>query len=217
MTVGQVTARETDTMSANKIHWLGHASIRIDGDKTIYIDPWKLKADVPPADIILITHSHSDHCSKNDVDRVRRDSTAVLAPPDCAVSLPPGFYPVAPGMERMIEGVVIRTVPAYNIGKSFHPRANDWVGYIIEMGGEKIYYTGDTDHIPEMDDIKADILILPVGGTYTMTADEAARAAKVINPRLAIPIHFGSEVGSRVDEEEFNKLAGVPVEILPEE
>jgi L-ascorbate metabolism protein UlaG (beta-lactamase superfamily) len=217
MTVGPVTARENNTMSTNKIHWLGHASIRIDGDKTIYIDPWNLKKDGPPADIILITHSHYDHCSKSDVDRINRESTVVLAPPDCIESLPFGFFPVAPGMEKIIEGIVIRTVPAYNIGKSFHPRANDWVGYVIEMGGEKIYYTGDTDHIPEMDDITADILIMPVGGTYTMTADEAARAAKVINPRLAIPIHFGSVVGSRVDAEEFNRLAGVPVEILPEE
>jgi len=217
MTVGQVTAREISAMKTSKIHWLGHASIRIDGDKTIYIDPWKLKEDGPLADIILITHSHYDHCSKNDVDRIRRDSTVVLAPPDCVESLPPGFFPVVPGMKKTIEGVVIRAVPAYNIGKSFHPRANDWVGYIIEMGEEKIYYTGDTDHIPEMDDIKADILIVPVGGTYTMTADEAARSARVINPRLAIPIHFGSVVGSRIDAEEFKRLAGVPVEILAEE
>lgn len=204
-------------MSTNKIHWLGHASIRIEGDKTIYIDPWKLKTDKPPADIILITHSHYDHCSKNDVDRIRKEETVILATPDCRDALPPGFHPVAPGMEETVDDIAIRTVPAYNIGKSFHPRANDWVGYIIEMGGEQIYVTGDTDHIPEMDDITADILIMPVGGTYTMTADEAARAAKLINPRLAIPIHFGSIVGSRIDAEEFKKLAGVPVEILPEE
>ncbi|HDL64458.1 MAG TPA: MBL fold metallo-hydrolase [Proteobacteria bacterium] len=191
--------------------------MRIEGDKTIYIDPWKLKTDKPPADIILITHSHYDHCSKNDVDRIRKEETVILATPDCRDALPPGFHPVAPGMEETVDDIAIRTVPAYNIGKSFHPRANDWVGYIIEMGGEQIYVTGDTDHIPEMDDITADILIMPVGGTYTMTADEAARAAKLINPRLAIPIHFGSIVGSRIDAEEFKKLAGVPVEILPEE
>lgn len=204
-------------MSTNKIHWLGHASIRIDGVKTIYIDPWKLKRDEPPADIILITHSHHDHCSKNDVDMIRREGTVILAPPDCRDALPPGFHPVAPGMEEAVDGIIIKAVPAYNIGKSFHPRANDWVGYIIEMGGERIYFAGDTDLIPEMEDITADVLIVPVGGTYTMTSDEAAEASRVINPRLAIPIHFGSIVGSRIDAEEFKKLAGVPVEILQEE
>ncbi len=204
-------------MSANKIHWLGHASIRIEGEKIIYIDPWHLTTDQPKADIILITHSHNDHCSKIDVALIARENTVILAPPDCGKALPPGFRPIGPGREITLGNVVIRTVPAYNIGKSFHPRENAWVGYIIEMGGERIYFTGDTDYIPEMDDIVVDILIIPVGGTYTMTSGEAARAANRMKPRLAIPVHFGSEVGTRLDADTFQRLAEVPVEILPEE
>ncbi|MDP8215437.1 MAG: MBL fold metallo-hydrolase [Candidatus Euphemobacter frigidus] len=204
-------------MSTNKIHWLGHASIRIEGEKVIYIDPWKLQDNHPKADIILITHSHYDHCSRDDVAKIIQDGTVIFAPPDCRDALPPDFQVVAPGEEKIVDGLVIRTVPAYNIGKHFHPRANEWVGYIIEMGGERIYFVGDSDYIPEMDDISADILIIPVGGTYTMTADEAAQAANQIKPRLAIPIHFGSVVGSRIDADKFKELSQVPVEILPEE
>lgn len=204
-------------MSTNKIHWLGHASIRIEGEKIIYIDPWELKTNQPKADIILITHGHHDHCSKKDVEKIVRDGTVIFATPDCRNNLPFDFHPVSPGEEETVDGITIRTVPAYNIGKHFHPRANDWVGYIIEMGGERIYFTGDTDYIPEMDDMTADILIIPVGGTYTMTADEAAGVANRINPRLAIPIHFGAVVGSRLDADAFAELAQVPVEILPEE
>ena len=204
-------------MSSNKIHWLGHASIRIDGEKIIYIDPWELKTDRPKADIILITHGHYDHCSKQDVEKIVRDGTAIFATPDCGNNLPFNFHSISPGEEERVDGIIIRAVPAYNIGKHFHPRTNDWVGYIIEMGGERIYFTGDTDYIPEMDDITADILIIPVGGTYTMTADEAAGVANRIKPQLAIPIHFGAVVGSRLDADAFAELAQVPVEILPEE
>ncbi|MFH1038568.1 MAG: MBL fold metallo-hydrolase [PVC group bacterium] len=204
-------------MTANKIRWLGHASIRIEGEKVIYIDPWRLRADRPKSDIILITHSHHDHCSKKDVAMIARDDTLILAPPDCADALPSGFRPVLPDQTITAGTVVIRTVPAYNIGKSFHPRANAWVGYFIEMGGESIYFTGDTDYIPEMDTIAPDILIVPVGGTYTMTSGEAARVANRMKPRLAIPVHFGSAVGTRLDADVFKKLAEVPVEILPED
>ncbi len=204
-------------MNTNKIHWLGHASIRIEGEKIVYIDPWELKTNQPKADIILITHGHYDHCSKKDVEKIVRDGTVIFATPDCRNNLPFDFHSVSPGEEETVDGIIIRTVPAYNIGKHFHPRANDWVGYIIEMGGERIYFTGDTDYIPEMDDITADILIIPVGGTYTMTADEAAEVANRIKPRLAIPIHFGAVVGPRLDAYAFTELAQVMVEILPEE
>lgn len=204
-------------MSENKIHWLGHASIKIEGEKTIYIDPWKIHGEPVPADIILITHSHYDHCSKNDIEMIRRKDTVIIAPPDCRDALPPGFIKCEPGMEKEINGVLIKAVPAYNIDKNFHPRRNNWVGYLIEMGGDKIYVAGDTDYIPEMADINADIAIVPVGGTYTMTSEEAARAVQLIAPRLAIPIHYGSIVGSASDAEKFKKLSVCQVEILPEE
>lgn len=202
-------------MSVNKITWLGHASTRIEGEKVIYVDPWKLGVDHPPADIILITHSHYDHCSRADVDRIRREETLIFAPPDCARELPPDFRRVSPGWEEEAGGVRLRAVPAYNLNKEFHPRSNQWVGYLITLGGETIYQSGDTDYIPEMKDIKADIVILPVGGTYTMNASEAAEAVNQIEPKLAIPIHFGSIVGSRRDAEEFKRLCRFPVEILP--
>ncbi len=204
-------------MSVNKITWLGHASTRIEGEKVIYVDPWKLSADPPPADIILNTQSHYDHCSREDVNRISRKDTVILAPPDCAGELPPDFRRVTPGWEEEVEGVGLRAVPAYNLTKPFHPRSNRWVGYLITMGGETIYQAGDTDHIPEMEEIKADVVIVPVGGTYTMNAAEAAEAVNKIAPQLAIPIHFGSVVGSVRDAEEFKRLCHCPVEILPVE
>lgn len=204
-------------MTANRIHWLGHASILIEGEKNVYIDPWQLKAASPPAHIILITHSHHDHCSREDIERISGPQTVIFAPPDCAPGLPGGFQPVTPGMKTSVAGVGIETVPAYNLEQSFHPRENNWVGYLVEMGGERIYYAGDTDRIPEMERIAADIVILPVGGTYTMDAEEAARAADRIEPRLAIPIHYGRIVGSAADADRFVQLTRVPAKILPEE
>ena len=204
-------------MSVNKIVWLGHASMRIEGEKVIYVDPWKLKDDLPPADIILITHSHYDHCSREDVDRIRREDTVIFAPPDCAEELPSDFRKVFPGWEEKVEGVSLKALPSYNLKKPFHPRSNQWVGYLITMGGETIYQAGDTDYISEMEEIKADVAIVPVGGTYTMDAAAAAAAVNRIEPKLAIPIHFGSVVGSVRDAEEFQKLCRCPVEILPEE
>lgn len=204
-------------MTANRIHWLGHASILIEGEKNIYIDPWQLKSGRPAADIILVTHSHHDHCSREDIDRISGPRTVIFAPSDCAAGLPAGFQPVAPGLKTSVAGVGIETVAAYNLKRTFHPRENKWVGYVIEMGGERFYHAGDTDRVPEMEKIAADIVFLPVGGTYTMDAAEAARAADRIAPRLAIPIHYNRGVGSTADAERFRELTRVPVDILPEE
>ncbi len=204
-------------MSANRIHWLGHASVLIEGKKNIYIDPWELKPGLPQADIILITHSHYDHCSRPDIERISTPETVIFAPPDCAECLPAGFHPVSPGMETSVAGVGIETIPAYNIGKQFHPRENNWVGYLVEMGGEKIYHAGDTDYIPEMERIAADTVLLPVGGTYTMDPEQAARAADRIGAKLAIPIHYNRIVGSTSEAKQFRELTKVPVAILPEE
>jgi L-ascorbate metabolism protein UlaG (beta-lactamase superfamily) len=202
-------------MTKNKIVWLGHASIRIEGEKIIYVDPWELESEQPKADIILITHSHHDHLSGEDVDKIRGPETAIFAPPDCAGQLPSGYHPVSPGQRETVDGVEIEAVPAYNTEKQFHLRSSNWVGYIVRMGGERIYLAGDTDYVPEMEKIKAEVAIVPVGGTYTMDAAEAARAVNKIKPELAIPIHFGKVVGSARDAENFQKLCQVPVEILP--
>lgn len=200
-------------MSANKIVWLGHASIRIEGEKTVYIDPWELPPGQPPADLILITHPHHDHCSAKDVQALVTKETVVIAPPDCAANLPRSFRRISPGRTETVGKVIVTAVPAYNTNKPFHPREKGWVGYVVEMGGQRIYQAGDTDYVPEMDDLKIDVAILPVGGTYTMSPEEAAAAVNHLKPRLAIPIHYGSVVGSRADAERFQKLCRVPVEL----
>jgi len=195
------------------IHWLGHASFKLTGEKVIYIDPWQLP-EAEPADIILITHQHTDHCSPQDVARIRGPQTAVVAPADCAAELGGQIQVVGPGEKLTVAGVAIETVPAYNLNKPFHPRRNGWVGYVVTVNGQRVYHAGDTDHIPEMEAVRADVALLPVGGKYTMTADEAAAAANVFKPGVAVPMHWGRIVGSRKDAERFRQLCKVPVQIL---
>lgn len=197
-----------------EIKWLGHASFKISGEKVVYIDPWKLEGKNEEADIILITHDHYDHCSLADIEKLRGSKTTVVAPPDAAKKITGDVREVKSGRNLTVKGIKIETYPAYNLEKSFHPRANGWLGYVITINGKRIYHTGDTDLIPEMDKIRADVVLLPVGGTYTMDAKQAAQAANRIKPKLAIPMHFGSIVGSSKDAEEFRSLCQVPVEIL---
>ena len=197
------------------IFWLGHASVRIAGPVTVYVDPWKLAAGAPKADIVLITHEHSDHFSPEDIAKVARPETVFVAPPSVAPKLKGDVHTVRPGDSLTLRGVSIRAVPAYNIGKQFHPMAAGHVGYIILTGGRTIYVAGDTDRIPEMAGLKVDVAMLPVGGKYTMTGDEAAEAANAIKPKVAVPLHYGSVIGSRADAERFKRLCKVPVEILP--
>jgi L-ascorbate metabolism protein UlaG (beta-lactamase superfamily) len=204
-------------MTMVNIEWLGHASFRITGEgKTIYIDPWKLKAGQPKADLILISHSHYDHLSAEDVAKIGNPTeTQILCTPDCAAALHGWkLRTVQPDETIHIGTLVIRTVPAYNPNKQFHPRDNHWVGFLIILGGEAIYYSGDTDIIPEMSTLgKVDVALLPVGGTYTMTANEAAEAVRIIKPARAIPYHWGDIVGTEKDAEKFKKLCAVQVEV----
>jgi L-ascorbate metabolism protein UlaG (beta-lactamase superfamily) len=195
------------------IYWLGHSSIKISAEKLIYIDPWKLGKDEPTADLILITHGHYDHCSPEDVQKICGEQTTIVCPPDCAAKLSGKIETIRPGVRLTVEGAEIEAVPAYNVSKGFHPRANGWVGYIITAGGKRIYHAGDTDLIPEMEQLKVNVALLPIGGTYTMDAREAAEAAKKINPQVAIPIHWGDIVGSAQDAEKFRESSQVPVEI----
>ena len=196
------------------IDWLGHASVKISkAGKVIYIDPWEV-SDTQKADIILITHPHYDHLSPTDVKKLQKPDTVVVVSKDGANKLSGDVRPVSPGDKLSIGGVNIEVVRAYNTNKQFHPKSNNWNGYIIEIGGERIYHAGDTDLLPEMENVKADVALLPIGGTYTMDAEEAAEAANIINPKVAIPIHYGKIVGSKSDAQTFKAKCSVPVEIL---
>lgn len=196
------------------IHWLGQSSIQITGEKTVYVDPWKIRKP-EPADMVLVTHGHFDHMSPDDIDRVSKPDTVVVAPADCADKIGKGARGVKPGDTVAVAGISVEAVPAYNVNKDFHPPGNRWVGYVITIGGRRIYHAGDTDFIPEMENLKdIDVALLPVGGTYTMDAQEAAMAANTIRPKVAVPFHYGSVVGSKADAEKFKKLCEVPVEIL---
>lgn len=190
------------------IKWLGHASILIEKDgKNIYVDPWKLKSDKVKADLVLITHSHYDHCSAQDIDKIATEKTIVIVTADSLEKVNKGNKKtISPQVQIDLGWVKISGVPAYNVNKPYHPKSNNWVGYVIKFPDTSIYIAGDTDLIPEMKNIKADIVILPVGGTYTMNAEEAAKAVNLINPKIAIPIHFGDIVGSRADAERFASL-----------
>lgn len=198
----------------DKIKWLGHSSIRIEAQKIIYIDPWKIKGG-PKADLILISHSHYDHLSPTDVKKITKEDTVILAAGDVAAQLSGDVRALNPGDKVTVQGVTVEAVPAYNIDKPYHPKANHWIGFILTVEGKTIYYGGDTDFIPEMKEIKADIWILPVGGTYTMTAKEAAEAVNMIRPEIVIPIHCGDLVGTLKDAVTFKQLCKTPVEIKP--
>ncbi len=199
------------------IHWLGHATVRLDFDKVIYVDPWKLRSGAPKADIILITHEHYDHFSKPDIDRIRKDSTSLVTIAGVASNLKGDVHMVKPGDSITVQGIAIQAVPAYNIGKQFHPKSAGHVGFVVQTGGLAIYIAGDSDLTPEMKAVRADVALLPVGGKYTMTAEEAAQAANAIQPKLAIPLHYGDIVGSTADAERFRSLCKVPVQILKPE
>lgn len=197
------------------IRWLGHASIQITGSKVIYIDPWKLDKGLVPADIIFITHSHYDHCDPRDVAKVAKRTTVIVAPKDAAGKFPNlDVRVVKPGDTLTIEGVVVKVIPAYNVGKQFHPKTNSWVGYLITIDGKTVYHPGDTDVIPEMEELKPDIALLPIGGTYTMDVSQAAALANKMQPGIAVPIHYGDIVGSWKDAEKFKELCLCKVEIL---
>ena len=195
------------------IKYLGHSGFLLDLQKKIYIDPYQIKGELPVADIILATHPHFDHLSPEDIEKISGNETVVITTPD-GLGKVRNAKPIRPGEEIDIEGIKIKAVPAYNQGKTFHTRSSGWVGYVVEVDGVRIYHAGDTDFIPEMKDIDCNIALLPVSGTYVMTAEEAVEAARMIKPDIAIPMHYGVIVGSINDAEKFKRLLEGEVEVV---
>jgi L-ascorbate metabolism protein UlaG (beta-lactamase superfamily) len=201
---------------AKKIVWLGHDAFRIEAGKTVYFDPFGIPKG-PLADLILISHDHFDHCSPEDVAKIQGKKTIVLTEKDSAAKLPGDVRVMRPGDTLDLESIRVEAIPSYNTDKNFHPKKNGWLGFVLEMEGVRIYHAGDSDFTPEMRSLKVDIALLPVSGTYVMNADQAVKAALSINPKLAIPMHYGAIVGSEQDALRFkNGLEGkVEVLILP--
>ena len=194
------------------LHWLGHASFWLDGPPVIYIDPTSLGAEPPQADIILISHEHQDHFAPAILKQISKPETVIVASQRVAEKLKGiegEVRALQPGERTTVGEVEIETVPAYNIDKSFHPKTAGNLGFIVTLGGERLYFAGDTDHIPEMADIQCDVALLPIGGTYTMDVEEAAAAAADIGARVTVPMHERS-----ADPEQFRELCDCEVVIL---
>jgi L-ascorbate metabolism protein UlaG (beta-lactamase superfamily) len=198
----------------HKIKWLGHDSFRIDTGKVIFIDPYQVSSKIK-GDLILVTHEHFDHCSPDDIARLKHDDTVIVTEKKSAAKIIDGDVRIVkPGDRVVIDDIQIEAVAAYNVNKKFHPKADGWLGFIIETEGVRIYHAGDTDFIPEMKGIRTDIALLPVSGTYVMTPDEAVEAALAINPKIAIPMHYGAIVGSQSDAQEFQKALEGKIEVI---
>lgn len=209
-------------------HWLGHDGFRIsDGTKTIYIDPYQLgkaQHEKNDADIVFISHNHFDHLSLDDLRHVIGKKTSIVAAKECLDQLKAAraaeVLGVAPGDKVTVQGMPVEILAAYNTNKKFHPKEDNKVGFVITINGIRIYHTGDADDIPEMIAAKPDIALVPVSGTYVMTAEEAARAVneKIKPKKMAIPMHYGSIVGSEQDAKKFKQLVSAcSVQILDRE
>lgn len=211
-----------------QITWLGHDGFKLKKDKVVYVDPYKLGAKPEPADMVFVTHEHFDHLSVDDLRKVVTPRTTVVTINACEKAVkelkPKAVRLVKAGDRLEVDGVGVDVLPAYNTnkfrspGNPFHPKADGKVGFILGIGGVRVYHAGDTDEIPEMAKAKGvDVALLPVSGTYVMTAQEAIKACEAIQPKLAIPMHYGAIVGSATDAEAFRKAVKCRVEILTAE
>lgn len=191
-----------------------HSSIKITKGIIIYIDPFRINEEKHDADLILITHDHYDHYSPEDIKKVIKEDTIIVAPKTIKeLNNKENIIFVEPNKTYNIKGYKMDTIPAYNISKHFHPKENNWVGYIIEIEGIKYYIAGDTDIIPENQQIKCDVALIPIGGTYTMDYKEASELINIIKPKIAIPTHYGSIVGDITDGEKFKKLIDNTIDV----
>ncbi|MBR9701999.1 MBL fold metallo-hydrolase [Candidatus Pacearchaeota archaeon] len=203
-----------------EIKWLGHAGFLIRNSSVIYIDPYKIGDGSEKADLILITHSHYDHCSVADMEKIIKEGTRIVMTADCQSKITRFDVPIRmeiiePGQDLEFGDVKISALPAYNLDKPFHSQDEHWVGYLIKIGEVLIYHAGDTDVIPEMQKLtghkqegKEFVALLPIGGRFTMDVEEAVEAAKMIKPTLAIPMHYGDIVGTEDDAKEFCEMCG---------
>lgn len=198
----------------SKIQWLGHDSIRIEGSKVIYFDPYQIST-TQSADLIFISHEHFDHCSPEDVSKIQKADTLIITDAASAKKLKGDIKTVAPGDRLQVKGVNIEVWPAYNTNKDFHPKKAGMLSFVVTLDGVRYFHAGDTDIIPEMHEIEADVAFLPVSGTYVMTAEEASQAVKAIKPKLAaIPMHYGAIVGSDEDAQQFKKALEGQIEVV---
>jgi L-ascorbate metabolism protein UlaG (beta-lactamase superfamily) len=220
--MGTETAETTQKEETRKeaamamtLKWLGHASFKIcHEDTVIYIDPWKLEDSPHDATLVLVSHSHYDHYSAEDIAKVSGPDTKLIASADVVAEGKAGEA-IMPGLTIELGSVRVSGVAAYNADKQFHPKANNWVGFVVEVGSKRIYYAGDTDLTEEMKALKdIDVALLPVGGTYTMDSTEAAEATKHIKPKQAVPYHWGDIVGDRSNAEQFASMAQCDAKIL---
>ncbi|WP_044912793.1 MBL fold metallo-hydrolase [Butyrivibrio sp. WCE2006] len=197
------------------------SSIRIkDKTRTIYVDPFQMKSDPHDADYVFITHSHSDHFSIEDIRKVIKSSTVLVVPArmeDDARELSAevkSIIPLKPGIYKELSGLEVETIPAYNTVKPFHPRRAEWLGYILRINGKRVYIAGDTGATKEAKQVRCDIALVPVGGTYTMDVKRAAELVNIIRPKYAIPTHYGSIVGKKTDGKAFAELVSSPVKVI---
>jgi L-ascorbate metabolism protein UlaG (beta-lactamase superfamily) len=206
---------EKEATMTNTLQWLGHATFRIAyQDDVIYIDPWKVEGSPKDGTIVLVSHSHYDHYSPEDIKAVSRRGAELIASADVIEKEGRGKA-MMPGQTVEVRDIVITAVAAYNPGKKYHPKANNWLGFVIQLGPERIYYAGDTDMTEEMKALEdIDIALLPIGGTYTMNADQAAEAVSKFKPKRAIPYHWGDIVGSEKDARRFAEKADCEVTIF---
>ncbi len=199
-----------------------HSSIRVGATKTLYFDPFRVAGEPGDADVVFFTHPHYDHFSPEDAAKVSNAATVYVFPRsmyDEALSFCPDetrLYPLSPGEELILPDLTVNAVRAYNVGKKFHPKANDWVGYVVDVAGERIYVCGDTDALSdEIAPENVDIMFVPVGGIYTTDPAEAAAFVRRVGPALAVPTHYGSIVGSGLDGAEFCTLVpGIKTRLL---
>lgn len=197
------------------------SSIRIkDKTRTIYVDPFQMKSDPHDADYVFITHSHSDHFSLDDIRKVIKSSTILVVPTkmeDDARELSAevkSIIPLKPGIYKEISGLEVETIPAYNTVKPFHPKRAEWLGYILRIDGKRVYIAGDTGATKEAKQVRCDIALIPVGGTYTMDVKRAAELVNIIRPEYAIPTHYGSIVGKKTDGQTFASLVDSTIKVV---
>lgn len=200
----------------DNIEVLIHSSIKFSKDIIIYFDPYKINKDYHDADIIFITHSHYDHYSPLDIKKVIKDNTIIVCPEDVKEELLKlnikNIIEVVPNKDYEVLNIKFKTIPAYNINKNFHPKENNWVGYLINYNNVKYYIAGDTDITEENKNIICDVAFVPIGGTFTMDYKEAASLINEIQPKIAVPTHYGLIVGNKDDGIKFSELLNNSIE-----